>query len=67
MSARSRSNSNLCLRFHGTEIKSPNHTDFNNLSCERVVAKPTGEGLSNCDLGEELCIYYYSYSWADPW
>ena len=44
MSARSRGNS--------TEIESPNHTDFNNLSCERVVAKPTGEGLSNCDLGE---------------
>ena len=52
MSARSHSNSNLCLRFDGTEIESLNHTDFDNLSCERVVAKPTGEGLNNCDLGE---------------
>ena len=52
MSARSRCNSNLCLSFDGTEIESLNHTDFDNSSCERVVAKPTGEGLSNCDLGE---------------
>ena len=52
MSAPSRSNSNFGLTFDGTEIQSLNHTDFDNLSCERVVAKPTGEGLSNCDLGE---------------
>ena len=64
MSARNRSNSNLCLRFVprsnpktipiliSTEIESQNHTDFDNLSCEQVVAKPTGEGLSNCDLGK---------------
>ena len=52
MSARSFSNSNLSLKFVGTEIESQNHTDFDNLSCERVVAKPTGEGLSNCDLDE---------------
>ena len=50
MSARSRSNSNLCLRFDGTEIESQNHTDFDNLSCERVVAKPTGDLVSTQGL-----------------
>ena len=49
MSARSRSDSNLCLRFDGTETESLNHTDSDSSSCQRVEAKPTGEGLSNCD------------------